>query len=160
MGLWGFWRRGEGTEDAGESAEYYKEGLKLVGKERYHEALTSFRLALRRAPDDPEILQQMAMVYTRIGMPEESVKLYRKAIDADSGAAAAHYGLAFLLLRSGDLSEARRHLEAFLSDPPQEGDAEAHIAHARRTLDEIRSPPGPTAGDEQDRDPQHGDDEG
>lgn len=139
MGLWGFWRRASRAEPAAESHEYYKEGLKLVQEERYHEALTSLRLALRQTPDDPEILQQMAVVYTRIGMPEESIRFYRRAIDADSGAAAAHYGLAFLLLHSGDTAGARRHLEAFLRDPPEEEDAAAHIAHARSTLAEMDS---------------------
>ena len=139
MRLWGFWRRSSRDEAVPESPEYYKEGLRLIQSERYHEALTSFRLALRQTPDDPEILQQMAVIYTRIGMPEESMRFYRRAIDADSGAAAAHYGLAFLLLHSGDTAGARRHLEAFLSDPPDEGDAAAHIAHAQRTLDEIGS---------------------
>lgn len=134
MRLWGFWRRSARDETVPEPPHYYEEGLKLIQNERYHEALTSFRLALRQSPDDPEILQQMAVVYTRIGMPEESMRFYRRAIEADPGAAAAHYGLAFLLLHSGDTAGARRHLEAFLEDPPDEGDAAAHIAHARRTL--------------------------
>lgn len=121
----------------GEPPDYYEEGLKLAGKEKYHEALTSFRLALRRRPDDPEILQQMAVIYTRIGMPEEAVRYYEEALAIGEDAPAAHYGLAFLFLRSGDLEKARAHLEAFLRQPPQEEGAAAHVEHARRTLERL-----------------------
>ncbi|MGD8868057.1 MAG: tetratricopeptide repeat protein [Gemmatimonadales bacterium] len=123
----------------GEPPDYYGEGLRLAGEERYHEALTSFRLALRRQPDDPGILQQMAVIYTRIGMPEEAVRHYEAAIETGGDATAAHYGLAFLLLRSGNGPGARAHLEAFLRQPPQDEDASAHIEHARQTLERLES---------------------
>lgn len=134
MKWWPFSRR---MRELGQPPDYYREGLKLAGEEKYHEALTSFRLALRRQPDDPEILQQMAVIYTRIGMPEEAVRFYEEAIAIEGSAPAAHYGLAFLFLRSGDLERARAHLEAFLRQPPSDEDAAAHVEHARRTLERL-----------------------
>ncbi len=149
MGWWGFWRWAGRGRGLGEPPDYYREGLKLVEQKKYHEALTSFRLALRLSPQDAEILQQMAVVYTHIGLPDEAIRFYRQAIEAEARAPAAHYGLAFLLYHRGELAAARKHLEAFLASPPAEAEAAAHIAHARKILEEIGgSPPEPDAGEE------------
>jgi tetratricopeptide (TPR) repeat protein len=118
--------------------DYYEEGLALLAQGNFHEALTSLRLALKEAPGDTVVLQQIAIAYTRIGMTEEAIKTYRHVLQKDPMAAGAHYGLAFLLLRSGHDAEAAHHLEAFLTDHPRSGDAVRHVAHARRTLDGIR----------------------
>lgn len=136
MGWWPFSRRGKGL---GEPPDYYREGLKLANQQKYHEALTSFRLALRQRPGDPEIMEQMAVVYTHIGMPDEAIKFYEEAVKARQDSPAAHYGLAFLLLHRGDTEGARRHLKAFLQWPPSGEAATAHIQHARRTLQQLES---------------------
>jgi cytochrome c-type biogenesis protein CcmH/NrfG len=54
------------------------------------------------------------------------------------GAAGAHYGLAFLLLREGEAEEATGHLEAFLANAPEDADASEHVDHARATLAQLR----------------------
>jgi len=81
----------------------------------------------------------MAVVYTHIGMPEEAVKFYEGAIKTRQDSPAAHYGLAFLLLHRGDTEGARRHLRAFLQQPPSDEEAAAHIEHARRTLQQLQA---------------------
>lgn len=121
-----------------EKVDYYREGLGLLEEERFHEALTSFRLALKEAPGDTVVLQQIAIAYTRIGMTEEAKKTYRHVLQKDSAAAGAHYGLAYLLLRHGETREAAEHLEAFLNDPPRGPEAAQHIEHAKTTLSELR----------------------
>jgi tetratricopeptide (TPR) repeat protein len=131
----GIWNKLFKQDD--ERVDYYREGLELLKVGRYHEALTSFRLALRDAPDDPAVLQQIAITYTRIGMTDEAIKTYRSVLARDGRSAGAHYGLAFLLLREGRRDEAREHLGAFLETPPEGADAAAHIAHARQTLAEL-----------------------
>jgi Flp pilus assembly protein TadD len=136
MKWWPFARRVRGL---GEPPDYYREGLRLAAEKKYHEALTSLRLALRRQPDDAEILQQMAVIYTRIGMPEDAIQYYEKAIEVEGETPAAHYGLAFLFLRNGDAEMARAHLEAFLRQPPIDEQASAHIEHAHRTLEQLKS---------------------
>jgi hypothetical protein len=50
----------------------------------------------------------------------------------------AHYGLAFLLLRKGEVSDAAFHLEAFLMDPPRSPEAERWVKHAQKTLDDMK----------------------
>ncbi|MBI4410154.1 MAG: tetratricopeptide repeat protein [Gemmatimonadetes bacterium] len=133
----GFWKKlfKDGSEE--ERVDYYQEGLELLKVGKYHEAVTSFRLALRETPADAAILQQIAIAYTRIGMTDEAIRTYRSVLQKDAQAAGAHYGLAFLLLREGQAAEAADHLRAFLAAPPPGAEAQQHIEHAQRTLAEL-----------------------
>jgi Tfp pilus assembly protein PilF len=124
------------TADAGQ-VDYYLEGLELLKDGKFHDALTSFRLALRESPGDPVVLQQIAITYTRIGMAEEAAKTYRHVLKNDPDAPGAHYGLAFLYLRSGHTEEGVHHLRSFLENAPHAADAGEHIAHARATLSQL-----------------------
>jgi Flp pilus assembly protein TadD len=138
-----FWKKILGGEGDAERVDYYEEGMALLREGKFHDALTSFRLALRDAPGDAVILQQIAIAYTRIGMVEEAIRTYRSVLEKEPDAHGAHYGLAFLLLRKGDNAEAARHLERFLSSPPRGPEAREHIAHARTTLAQLRGEPDP-----------------
>ena len=132
-----FWKKLLG-EDGPRSVDYYQEGIDLLGGGKFHEALTSFRLALKESPGDVTVLQQIAICYTRIGMTEEAAKTYRHVLQKDPTAAGAHYGLAFILLRGERPEESISHLEAFLASAPKEADAGAHIEHARWALAQLR----------------------
>lgn len=131
-----WWNKLFGSEESSR-VDYYDEGLALLADGKFHEALTSFRLALKEQPGDPLVLQQIAIAYTRIGMTDEAAKTYRHVLTKDPGALGAHYGLAFLLLRAGQRDEAARHLRAFLDHPPRGADAGQHVSHARATLDQL-----------------------
>ena len=117
--------------------DYYEEGSVLLREEKFHEALTSFRLALRESPNDTDVLQQIAVTYTRIGMTDEAIKTYRRVLELKPHASGAHYGLAFLLRQSGSTDEAVAHLRAFLARPPQAANAQPHVAYARQALAEL-----------------------
>ncbi|MDH3270972.1 MAG: tetratricopeptide repeat protein [Gemmatimonadota bacterium] len=132
-----FWNKILGNEDV-RRIDYYSEGLELLASGKFHEALTSFRLALKESPGDAIVLQQIAICYTRIGMVEEAAKTYRHVLQKDPSSAGAHYGLAFILLRGEAPEEAIPHLEAFLSHAPRDDEANAHVDHARRTLSQMR----------------------
>jgi Flp pilus assembly protein TadD len=133
----GIWKKLFKDDKAG--PDYYREGLELLRSGKYHEALTSFRLALRDTPRDVAVLQQIAISYTRIGMTEEAAKTYRQVLAADPAASGAHYGLAFLLLRDGQRADAESHLRSFLDLAPDGPDAQRHVVHARETLAELQS---------------------
>jgi len=133
-----FWKKLFGEDEGVEKVDYYQEGITLLRDGRFHEALTSLRLALKESPGDPVVLQQIAIAYTRIGMTEEASKTYRHVLQKDPAAAGAHYGLAYLLLRKGEERDAIQHLEAFLANPPRGADAKEHVNHARSTLAELR----------------------
>ena len=130
-----WWKKLFGGSAGASRVDYYEEGLELLSEGKYHEALTSFRLALKESPGDTVVLQQIAIAYTRIGMTEEAAKTYRHVLQRDPTAAGAHYGLAYLLLRSGgEQEDAVIHLRAFLDNAPGGPEAGEHIAHARSTL--------------------------
>jgi tetratricopeptide (TPR) repeat protein len=140
-----WWNKLFGSDETSR-VDYYDEGLALLTEGKFHEALTSFRLALKELPGDPVILQQIAIAYTRIGMTDEAAKTYRHVLSKDPLASGAHYGLAFLLLRAGQKEEAMSHLRSFLDHPPSDGDAAQHISHARSTLSQLdagETPPTP-----------------
>lgn len=135
MSLWNKLFGGSAEPD---QVDYYREGLDMLRDGKFHEALTSFRLALKEAPGDPVVLQQIAIAYTRIGMTEEAAKTYRHVLKNDPDASGAHYGLAFIYLRGGHHEDAERHLRAFLEHAPSGDDAREHIAHAQATLAQLR----------------------
>jgi Flp pilus assembly protein TadD len=132
----GIWKKLFGAEE--DTVDYYREGIDLLNAGKYHEALTSFRLAQRETPRDIAVLQQIAITYTRIGMTDEAIKTYRAVLAQQPRTGSAHYGLAFLLLRQGRPAEAERHLDAFLLEPPDGAEAQRHVDHARGTLEELR----------------------
>jgi Flp pilus assembly protein TadD len=124
-----------GRGDNGEAKpDYYQEGVELLRQEKFHDAMTSFRLALKERPDDLEAMQQLAVTYTRIGMTDEALRTYRRVLDFNPHASAALYGLAFLLLNRGEQDEAISYLRAFLARPPKVAEANEHVEHARSTL--------------------------
>ena len=131
----GIWKKLFGSET--DRVDYYREGVELLKVGKYHEALTSFRLAQRESPRDVAVLQQIAISYTRIGMTDEAIKTYRAVLASEPDTPSAHYGLAFLLLRQGRSGEARRHLDTFLAMPPDGPEAQRHVEHARETLREL-----------------------
>lgn len=145
MPWWSFLTGSEGKDH--EKPDYYREGLELAAEERYHEALTSLRLALRERPGDVSTLEQMAIVYTRMGMTDEAIKMYQRALEKDQGSAGAHYGIAFLYLNRGREAEAASHLDAFLRSSTDIPGSEKHVRHARETLERLRAEEEPgTAG--------------
>lgn len=142
MSIWDFLGRQDTTE---EKPDYYTEGLQLAEQERFHEALTSFRLALRERPADIAILEQMGIVYTKMGVADEAIKMYQRALEKDPSSAGANYGIAFLLLNKGRGDEAVRHLERFLETGDALPGTDRHVRHARKTLDGLRADGGAEA---------------
>jgi tetratricopeptide (TPR) repeat protein len=137
VSIWDFIGGRQNTTD--EKPDYYAEGLELAAQERFHEALTSFRLALRERPADVAVLEQMGIVYTRMGVTDEAIKMYQRALEKDPSSAGAHYGIAFLLLNKGRGDDAVEHLERFLDAGDAIPGTDRHVRHARETLDGLRS---------------------
>ena len=135
-----FWSRLGGGKSKSEQKrlDYLSEGLALERQGDYDAALTSYRLALRQKPNNHKVLQNMAIAYSKLGQMDEAIRCYRRALAIEPKLSGAHYGLAFLLLRRGDVSDAAFHLEAFLMDPPRSPEAERWVKHAQKTLDEMK----------------------
>ena len=143
-----FWDRLTGGKPKPSSAnlDYLNEALALERQGDFDAALTSYRLALRQTPNNHKVLQNMAIAYSKLGQMDEAIRMYRRALAIESNLSGAHYGLAFLLLRRGEVTDAAHHLEAFLVDPPKSVEAERWLNHAQKTLDDLRSagPPPPS----------------
>jgi tetratricopeptide (TPR) repeat protein len=120
--------------------DYLSEALALERQGDYDAALTSYRLALRDKPDDHQVLQNMAIAYSKTGRLDEAIRAYRRALDVRPHLGGAHYGLAFLLIKKGDVDAAEHHLTAFLADPPQGPEGGRWVDHAKRTLEKLRAP--------------------
>ena len=129
--------------------DYLNEALALERQGDYDAALTSYRLALRDHPNDPKILQNMAIAYSRTHRLEDAVRCYRRALELAPHLSGAHYGLAFLLLKREDRAGAIKHLDAFLATAPAGGDTTRWVEHAKQTLIELRSQPASVSPDPQ-----------
>jgi Flp pilus assembly protein TadD len=119
--------------------DYLSEAIALERQGDFDAALTSYRLALREQPNDPKILQNIAIAYSRTGRLEEAVRAYRRALEVAPDLSGAHYGLAFLLLKRGDRAGAMGHLESFLTRPPANDEMERWVRHAEQTLIALRA---------------------
>lgn len=133
-----WWRRllGQGPEvkPKPQRLDYLAEAMALEKVGDFDGAITSYRLALRDRPNDPRILQNMAIAYSKLGRLDDAIRSYQRALTFDPQQAGANYGLAFLLLKRGDEDGARQHLTAFLQQPPAGEESQRWIAHARQTL--------------------------
>ena len=133
---------GGGTEEreSSRTVDFLAEALELEKRGNYAEALTSYRLALREKPDDLQVLQNMAIAFSRTAQPEEAIRSYRRALQIDPELAGAHYGLAYLLLKRGDTAHAAMHLEGFLRNTTGTDERSAKFrAHATQTLTELQN---------------------
>jgi len=119
--------------------DYLSEALALERQGDYDAALTSYRLALRDHPNDPRILQNMAIAFSKTSQMDDAIRCYRRALELDPKLSGAHYGLAFLLLKRGDHAGAMTHLDAFLSRPPANEEMERFVRHAEQTLTALRA---------------------
>ena len=129
--------------------DYLNEALALERQGDFDAALTSYRLALRDHPNDPRILQNMAIAFSRTSRLEEAVRAYRRALELDPQLSGAHYGLAFLQLKRGATDDAITHLRSFLDAPPEGPEAERWVRHATQTLEELTSPAEPATPPEE-----------
>jgi len=121
--------------------DFVAEGLSLEKVNDLDGALTSYRLALRTKPDDPKILLNMAIVFTKSGRSDEAIRSYRKILESMPTHPGATYGLAFLLAKKGDADGAIQNLETFLATAPSGGENARWLSHARATLRVWRGEP-------------------
>jgi tetratricopeptide (TPR) repeat protein len=142
-----FWSRltGKSTPPKPQKLDYLSEALALERQGDFDAALTSYRLAMRDQPGNYKVLQNMAIAYTKLGQTEQAIRCYRGALNIEPRLAGAHYGLGFLLLKRGDVSDAAYHLDAFLMDAPKSPEALRWVSHARETLDALRTSDGDAA---------------
>lgn len=139
MSWWSRLVGGKSRDVKPQRLDYLSEALALERQGDFDAALTSYRLALRDRPNDPKILQNMAIAFSKTGRLDDAIRCYRRSLEIAPQLSGSHYGLAFLLLKRNDRAGAEKHLEAFLAKPPSSPEAERWVRHAQMTLEELRS---------------------
>ena len=139
MSWWSRLLGGSESERRSRRVDYLSEAIALERQGDFDAALTSYRLALRDHPNDPRILQNIAIAYSRTGRLEDAIRSYKRTLEVAPDQVGAHYGLAFLLLKRGDRAGAMSHLDAFLADPARPAEMEQWVKHAEQTLSALRS---------------------
>ncbi len=76
----------------------------------------------------PAIYNDFGVVLERVGLADEAVEAYRKAIKLDPKLVSAHYNLGSLLARSGKFAEAERHLRSAVEADPTNAAARQRLA--------------------------------
>lgn len=117
---------------------YLAEGIALEKQGDLDAALTSYRLALRYAPEDARVLLNMAIALTKANRLDEAIRSYRKVLEIEPRLDGAHYGLAYLLLKRGDTIGAEQHLVQFLGIVGGTDADSRWVQHARATLAQLR----------------------
>jgi Flp pilus assembly protein TadD len=139
MSWWSRLLGGSESERRSRRVDYLSEAIALERQGDFDAALTSYRLAMRDHPNDPRILQNIAIAYSRTGRLEDAIRSYKRTLEVAPDQVGAHYGLAFLLLKRGDRAGAMGHLDAFLADPARPAEMEQWVKHAEQTLSALRS---------------------
>ena len=96
---------------------------------------------MRDHPNDPRILQNMAIAFSRTGRMNEAIGAIGARSSSTPSCRARTTGSPSSCIKRGDLAEAAAHLEAFLEAPPPAPKADRWVRHARQTLDELRAEP-------------------
>jgi tetratricopeptide (TPR) repeat protein len=76
----------------------------------------------------PAIYNDFGVVLERVGLADEAVEAYRKAIKLDPKLVSAHYNLGSSLARSGKFAEAERHLRSAVEADPTNAAAKQRLA--------------------------------
>lgn len=142
MSFWDKLRGAKSSSQPGRSGKlnYLSEGLALEKQGDYDAALTSYRLALREQPNNVRVLENMAIAFSKLGQSDDAIRSYKRALSIEPKLSGAHYGLAYLLLKRSEVSDAAYHLEAFLMDAPTGPESQRWVAHAKQTLDQLHTP--------------------
>ena len=93
----------------------YQLGTLYEAMGRDEQAETSFKKALRLFPYYEDAQLSLVALYEKLGQPQDALKYYKKAVRTKPGDYVARLRYAFLLLREGDIPQAREVLEEAFS---------------------------------------------
>lgn len=99
--------------------EHAARGRALLRDGRPAEAVRELETALALDGTDARARSGLGHAYAALGRFDEAAAAHRAALSIDPRLATAHYGLALLDERRGDVTAARRHLEAFVRLEPR-----------------------------------------
>ena len=99
--------------------------LSLDGQQKYAEAITSYRDALKLQPSSPDLWFNCAIALTHLNRLDEAVSAYQQAVKIQPNFFEAYGNLGIVLQRQGKLDEAIKSYQAGVKINPQ--DARGHF---------------------------------
>lgn len=147
--LGGLWLTGCATQSQGISGAdreaspadaYTQLGVAYLERNNLRRAMGALDRALEIAPDDPEALQAMAMVYQRQGEEALADETFRRALAADADFTRARNNYAAFLYARGRVREACEQLERASTDAqyPNRAQLFANLGQCHRELGEVQ----------------------
>ena len=88
----------------------YRKALKLIGKDKYREAIPLLLKALEKSPQDADILNELGYAYRQTGDYTNGLKYYQDALKIDPDHQQAREYLGELYLKQHDLPNAQAQL--------------------------------------------------
>jgi len=117
-------------------------GRSCIEAGKYTEAVSALQTAVRRAPDFPDLHNQLGLALSLLGEPLRAESHLQRAVELNPDYAEAHLNLAILLFERNAYSAARDHLREFnrivrgtgegFPDPALDDLASRHAALAER----------------------------
>lgn len=129
-----------GGNEAGPADAYTQLGVAYLERNNLRRAMGALDRALEIAPNDPEALQAMAMVYQRQGEDALADDTFRRALAANADYTRARNNYAAFLYARGRVREACEQLERASADPqyPNRAQLFANLGQCHRELGETQ----------------------
>ena len=129
-----------GDTEASPADAYTQLGVAYLERNNLRRAMGALDRALEIAPDDPEALQAMAMVYQRQGEEALADETFRRALAADADFTRARNNYAAFLYARGRVREACEQLERASTDAqyPNRAQLFANLGQCHRELGEAQ----------------------
>jgi tetratricopeptide (TPR) repeat protein len=110
-------------------AEAYAQGY------RNQDAITEFQLAVKMAPQQPGLHEELADQFWIVGQLDQAADAYRQELVVDPQAESAQYKLGSLLVLNRNVAEGVELLRAVLRDDPALSDAHYYLGRGLLSLD-------------------------
>jgi Flp pilus assembly protein TadD len=82
------------------------------------QALAYAQRAQQKRPNDPNVIDTLALIYIRKNLTDDSVRMLRDLVSKTPGNATFHLHLALALYQKGDRPEAKKELQTALRNKP------------------------------------------
>jgi Flp pilus assembly protein TadD len=121
--------------DEHDAYEAYRGGRDLLSSGNAHAAVVALERARTLEPDKASVRETLARAYYRSARYDDAAAEFAIAVDLDPVNDYAHFGLGLALIRTGELTGARRHLRIAAAMRPDRVDYRQALADLVGTVD-------------------------
>jgi Flp pilus assembly protein TadD len=115
--------------------EYHQKAYEAQQKGNLEQALTYYSKALTLGLHDPQVFNDLGILYEQLGAEDRAVEHYQEAIRIDPNYLPAYTNLGYFYLNKGDTAEAatylRKRLDKAPANDPWRDDVEKRAAEGR-----------------------------